>query len=129
MKILLTISMFLFSYLTFSQSIAYKQINIIEVDEKTDEVIKEYNTGYYMEFIVGDTLVKYQLQDHTGGIIEKIDYKITQKETIDETYVISMKFEDEIYELLIPFDKKEKISLNSNGVTKIIYGKSQKIKD
>lgn len=128
MKTILTISIFFLSYLSFIQSIAYKQINIIEVDEKTDEVIKEYNTGYYMEFIVGDTLVKYQLLDHVGGTIEKIDYEILMKKTIDEVYVINMKFDNVIYELLIPFDKKEKISLNANGITKIIYGKPQKIK-
>ncbi|PWH85341.1 hypothetical protein DIT68_10415 [Brumimicrobium oceani] len=107
---------------------AYKQINVIEVDEKTNEVLNEYNTGYYMEFIVGDSLVEYQLLDHVGGIIEKIDYKILTKETIDEVSVINMKYKDELYELLIPEDKKEKISLNGNGITKIIYGKSQKIK-
>jgi hypothetical protein len=129
MKTILTISIFFFSFLSVSQSIAYKQISVVEVDENTKEVLKEYNTGHYMEFIVGDSLVEYQLLDHVGGVVEKIDYEIINKETIDEIYVIIMKFEDEIYELLIPFDKKEKISLNSNGVTKIIYGKSQKIKD
>ncbi len=127
MKTILTISIFFLSYLTFSQSVAYTKITIIEVDDETGDIVKQYNTGYYMEFIVSDTSVNYLQKDHIGGTLEEIHYEIIKKETTDEMYIINMKADDVLYELHIPTKKRNKIALKSNGLTKIIAGKIEEL--
>ena len=129
MKTILTISMLFLTFITYSQSIALTRITVIEVDDETKKIVNQYSTGSYMGFIVGDTTVNYMMRDHKGGIIEEINYEIIKKETLEETYVINMKWEGVLYELLIPFDKKEDIALSSNGITKIISGKSIKVRE
>lgn len=129
MKTILTISMLFLTFITYSQSIALTRITVIEVDDETKKIVNQYSTGSYMAFIVGDTTVNYMMRDHKGGVIDEINYEIIKKETLEETYVINMKWEGVLYELLIPFDKKEDIALSSNGITKIISGKSTKIKE
>src|SRR5690554_3565790 len=103
MKTILTISMLFLTFITYSQSIALTRITVIEVDDETKKIVNQYSTGSYMAFIVGDTTVNYMMRDHKGGVIDEINYEIIKKETLEETYVINMKWEGVLYELLIPF--------------------------